>query len=96
MSDWLGKSQRNERLLANADFRDFLSDVAARAGFISGTAGLTDDSAARCSALRELVMGVATNAANGGEFLKELAERTYSRRLKRQTEDKHKNGEDRR
>lgn len=94
MIEWLDKSRRNERLLDNEDFRDFLADVAWRAGFIHGTAGLTEDATARCSALRELVMGVVTNASNGGDFLKQLADRTYAQRLKKRTEDK--NGETKR
>ena len=94
IADWLAKSQRNERLLANEDFRDFLAAVAVRAGLIHGTAGLTEESATRCAALRELVMGVVTNASNGGDFLKQLADRTYARRLEKQSEEK--NGEKKR
>lgn len=94
MSGWLAKAQRNERLLANDDFRDFLADVAWRSGLVTGTAGLTEDATARCAALREIVMGVATNASNGGDFLKQLADRAYAGRLKRNTEEQ--NGEQKR
>lgn len=94
MDKWIEKTQRNERLLANEDFRDFLADVAWRGGLLTGTAGLAEDATARCAALRELVMGVVTNASNGGDFLKQLADRTYAGRLKKRTEQK--NGEDKR
>ena len=95
MANWIEKTQRNERLLANEDFRDFLADVAWRGGLLTGTAGLTEEATARCASLRELVMGVVTNASNGGDFLKQLFDRTYASRLKKRTEEQ-KNGEDKR
>lgn len=69
------KVARNDALFANADFRDLLDDVAARALLLKPALGLAPECQAAALALRDLVCGLVVNSSRGATWLRDYAAR---------------------
>ena len=69
----IAKIQRNDALFENANFRDFLADVANRALYFRPLTGLPDEALHATLALRDIVNGLVVNSSRGADWLREYA-----------------------
>lgn len=67
------KISRNDALFANADFCDFLNDLANRAVYFQPINGCQDEYKTAALALREIVNGLVLNSSRGAEWLRAYA-----------------------
>lgn len=79
------KIRRNDALFGSDDFRDFLEDVAHRAGYFSANAVLPGFLAGYNAALRDIVNGLVVNSKDGAKWLSAYATKVASARTKEET-----------
>ena len=67
------KHERNDALFEDGSFRDFLADVADRAGYLAAESPLDDWMRGYRAALRDLVNGLVVNSSRGAGWLSAYA-----------------------
>lgn len=76
-------SLRNDELLENANFRDFLAALAGRAEYFHAEYSRPDEwYAGYHAALRDIVNGVVMNSSRGADWLRDYAAREAEKRTK--------------